>query len=304
MDHYLKIKETKEMVIKALFLNDLLYDQLVLKGGTALEILGFNQRASMDIDFSMEGSFEKEELEVLKKSIEQSLKDKFNEKGLDIIDVKLLESPAKMLAEKEKYWGGYILEFKIIESKDYDLFKEGKTDLDTLRRGSKVINPLNQKKKFQVDISRYEYCENKEEMDLNGHKIYIYSPLMIVYEKLRAICQQDIEYKKSEGVSITPRARDFFDVHSVLEENHNEYLYSKIIERDNLEIIKEMFRLKKVQMDSLGEINKSREFHRPSFTDVEATVTNQDSLETYDYYFDYVVRLARNILESINSQYN
>lgn len=300
MDYYLEIMETKKMVIKALFSVDCLYDHLVLKGGTALEILGFNQRASMDIDFSIEGSFKKEELENLRNSIEDSLKVKFNEKGLDIIDVKLLESPTKMSPEKEKYWGGYDLEFKIIESKDCDLFEKGEMDFDGLRRRSKVINPSNQKRKFQVDISRYEHCENKQEMELEGYQIYIYSPLMIVYEKLRAICQQDKEYKKSEGVSIRPRARDFFDIYSVLEENHDDYIYKKIRERDNLEMIKEMFRLKKVSIDSLGNINQSREFHRESFTEVKDTVTNQDRIETYDYYFDYVVRLARDILESIN----
>ena len=73
MDYYLNLIEIKTMVIKSLFSNDFLYDCLVLKGGTALEILGFNQRASMDIDFSMEGSFKKEDLENIKKSIEKSV---------------------------------------------------------------------------------------------------------------------------------------------------------------------------------------------------------------------------------------
>ncbi|NLA32968.1 MAG: nucleotidyl transferase AbiEii/AbiGii toxin family protein [Mollicutes bacterium] len=242
MNHYLEIKEIKKMIIKSLFSNVLLYDQLVLKGGTALEILGFNQRASMDIDFSMEGSFKKEDLETLQHSIEKSLKSTFNEKGLDIMDVKLLESPTKMSPKKKKYWGGYDLEFKIIDSKNYELFKKGDISIHNLRQSSKVIDTSSQKKTFKVDISRYEYCEHKELKELDGHNIYIYSPLMIVYEKLRAICQQNKEYKISEAVSIRPRARDFFDIHSILEENHDSYLREKVTEKDNLEIIKEMFK--------------------------------------------------------------
>lgn len=304
MDPYLKIKERKEMVIKALFANDFLYNHLVLKGGTALEILGFNQRASMDVDFSIEESFKKEELENIRYSIENSLKIIFNEKNLGIIDVKLLESPTKLSAEKEKYWGGYDLEFKIVESDDYALFEKGEMNFDDLRRRSKVTHPSNQKKKFKVDISRYEYCENKQMIELDGHQIYVYSPLMIVYEKLRAICQQNKTYKDSEGVSITPRARDFFDIHSILEDNHYNYLYKKATEEDNLEIIKEMFKLKKVPLKSLKTINDDREFHRESFNEVKDTITDQDNIETYDYYFDYVVRLAKRILESINFKDN
>lgn len=304
MNIYLEIKEIKKMVIKAFFSNDFLYDQVVLKGGTALEILGFNQRASMDIDFSMPGTFDKDEIETLEISIKQSLSTIFNEKDLNIIDLNLVESPAKMSVKKSKYWGGYVLEFKIIHSKDYDLFKKGEKNLQALRTDSMVINPSNQKKKFQVDISKFEYCETKESMDLDGHEIYIYSPAMMVYEKLRAICQQSKQYKKSEGVSRTPRARDFFDIHSILEENHDDYLYETLKENDNLEIIKQMFKLKKVPIDSLENINSSREYHRDSFVDVKDTVANQNNIESYDFYFDYVVRLARDIAVNINSQYN
>lgn len=301
MDYYLNLTEIKKIVIKSLFANDFLYDCLVLKGGTALEILGFNQRASRDIDFSMEGSFEKGDLENIKESIEKSLKSTFNEKGLDVIDLKLSESPTKMSAKKEKYWGGYDLEFKITDSKDYNLFEKGEIKIDDLRRRSKTIDSSSQKRKFQVDISRYEFCENKKMMELDGYQIYIYSPLMIVYEKLRAICQQDRSYKESEGVNISSRARDFFDIHSILEDNHYSYLYEKTIEKDNLEIIKEMFKLKKVPINNLALINKSREFHRETFTEVKDTATNHDNIETFDYYFDYVVRLAREILRSINN---
>lgn len=301
MDHYLEIKKIKELVIKSLFFNDFLYNHLVLKGGTALEILGFNQRASMDVDFSIEGTFETEDLEDIRLSIEKSLKNMFAQEDLDIIDVKLSESPVKMPPKKETYWGGYTLEFKIVDSKYYKLYAAGEMTQDDLRRRSMIANSSNQGKKFKVDISRYEYCDNKQAMDLNGYQIYVYSPLMIVYEKLRAICQQDNEYKKSERVSITPRARDFFDIHSILEHNHDDYLYEKTKEIDNLKMITEIFRLKKVPLTSLDTINANREFHRESFTDVKDTITDQTNVESYDYYFDYVVRLANSISESINS---
>ena len=53
--------------------------------------------------------------------------------------------------------------------------------------------------KFKIDISRYEYCAEKVLYDIEGKKIYGYSPAMLVSEKLRAICQQMPSYSQHEN---------------------------------------------------------------------------------------------------------
>ncbi len=58
-----KLKEIKRTAIIALFSDDDLMDSLVLKGGNALDIVyGIAQRASLDLDFSIDKEFDKSEL--------------------------------------------------------------------------------------------------------------------------------------------------------------------------------------------------------------------------------------------------
>ncbi|MBV6273821.1 hypothetical protein KVP09_13005 [Alcaligenaceae bacterium CGII-47] len=86
------------------------------------------------------------------------------------------------------FWGGYGFEFKLI---DTALFNAYEVDLDKLRKHA--LN-LGQGKKFLIDVSRYEYTQHKQSMELDGYAIHVYSPEMIVCEKRRAMCQQMPEY--------------------------------------------------------------------------------------------------------------
>ena len=56
--------------------------------------------------------------------------------------------------------------------------------------------------------------EDKQDWDFDGTLIYVYSPSMIVCEKLRAICQQMPEYGpviKRERLG-SARPKDFVDI--------------------------------------------------------------------------------------------
>jgi len=65
--------------------------------------------------------------------------------------------------------------------------------LQKLRREAENVAP-GHKKTFEIDISKYEYCGGKTQKEYEGYKIYVYSLEMIIFEKLRAICQQTEEY--------------------------------------------------------------------------------------------------------------
>lgn len=287
---YQDLKEIKSIVIKALFSNDYLYDVIVLKGGTALELLGLNQRASLDIDLSLKNDLDKDKLPEIEKSIHNSLSQVFRKNSLDVFDVKLTESPKKISENKIGFWGGYDIEFKINSIENIDKFKTGLISIDDLRRSSKSLDS-NQGRKFQIDISKFEFCDNKKEMYLDGYKIYIYTPIMLIYEKMRALCQQTDEYKSLHKVKISPRPRDFYDIYTILEENHLDYIHKDLMSKDNLIMLKEIFNIKKVPLDLMIQVAFQREFHRSEFNKVEDTVLDPAKLESFDFYFDYTTRL-------------
>ena len=255
----------------------------VLKGGNLLDIVhNINSRASTDIDLSIESDFTVDELEAVRIKLEKLLITTFKENGYFAFDIKLQPRPSKKAPEKDNLWGGYRLEFKVINN---DKYKSLKGNLQAIRVNSLTLGQR-QRKNFKVDISKYEFCKGKQEIDLDGFTIYVYSPLMVVYEKLRAICQQMEEYNEIIRTKRKGRAKDFFDIYTIIEK----WKFS-LDEPKNIEMLKEIFLLKKVPLSLLGKIQQQREFHRESFIAVKDTVYESPNykLESYDYYFDYVV---------------
>lgn len=199
------IAEVKELVIKALFSDDELMEKLVIKGGTAFDTLYKfgTSRASIDVDISIK----KDLTEKNKKRILERIADTFLEQGYKVFDLKLVQKPSKSI-DKPKFWGGYLLEFKLLA---LSKFKQLKNDHERKQRSAEVVGP-NQRKKFKVDFSKYEFCDSKQVFDLDGFSVFVYSTKLLAAEKLRAICQQMAEYPfGTKG----PRARDFFDIHVV-----------------------------------------------------------------------------------------
>jgi predicted nucleotidyltransferase component of viral defense system len=277
-----KLNEIRKLAVISLFYDDDLLSKFVLKGGNALNIIyGLNNRASMDIDVSMEHDFTDQEIEDVRLRLEHSFQEIFKGEKYHVFDLKLFPTPRKVREGLEHFWGGYTLEFKVIEKSKYDNLNG---DIDDIRRQSIVVGE-NQQKTFTIDISKYEYCSPKELVDLDGYSIYVYTPVMVIYEKLRAICQQMDEYKRIVPTNQRPRARDFFDIHSILEGWATPIdLYSP----HNIQMLEQIFEVKKVPLSFMGNIINQREFHRDSFNAVRDTVT-VERLESFDYYFDYVI---------------
>lgn len=296
---HLDLFRIKELIIISLFADDELFDKFVLKGGTALMIQGFNARSSMDIDLSLDSEFNDSDLKQIENTLEKNLKETFMRYDYDIIDLELNKSPVKIEGEKKKFWGGYKLKFKILKKENVEKYDRNEIDIDRLRQLALVVEGTN-KKIFTVDISKFEYCEMKEEREIDDFPIYIYTPLMIVYEKLRAICQQQNEYKEIVKVRTTPRARDFYDIHTVLDSDlHGETIKSDLLKEENLKMLQRIFEIKKVPLILLENINGYREFHRDDFQSVMDTVNDRSNLESYDFYFNYVVRVGNEIIEKL-----
>jgi len=282
----------RKLAIIALFTDDDLLDTFVLKGGNALNIAyGVNDRASMDLDFSMRYDFGMD-IEEVREKITKALERTFREEGFIAFDIKLFPTPAKVREEYESFWGGYTLEFKVITVEQYNQLNG---DIDSLRRNAVVIND-NQGKKMKIDISKYEYTDPKTEAEIDGYTIYVYTPLMIVYEKLRALCQQ-VEYYSTHIVSTNRkrRPRDFFDIYSILKTFPDLNLLSD----ENLNILIEMFKIKRVPLFLLEKLKDDRDFHREAFDSVKDTVSPEYQLESFDYYFDYVMNIVEEIVQRL-----
>jgi len=276
------LMQIKSLAIQAMFSDDELLEQLVLKGGNAMALVHqISARASVDLDFSLKHDFS-ESLEVVQDRIHKALTDTFRASGFEVFDFKMLEKPKTLSPDMQDFWGGYAVEFKLATP---DVHAQHSANLEMLRR--LAIN-LGQGTKFLIDISRFEYVYDKQEWDFEGTLIYVYSPMMIVCEKLRAICQQMAEYAPivKRGHAGSARPKDFVDIHTLLLALELE-LAGEQMQR----VLVSMFEAKKVPLSFLGQVKDQYDFHVTGFPSVAATVSPDFDLKEFRFYFDYVTDL-------------
>lgn len=287
-DELAALERIKRLAVTAMFSDDELMDELVLKGGNAMALIhNLTSRESVDLDFSMRHDFAGGAAAV-RRRIEAALQRTFRPAGYELFDFKMAEKPATVSPDMADFWGGYGVEFKLVTNEQ---FAAQKHDLALLQRSAISIG---QGRKFLIDISRFEYVEDKEQNELDGYRIYVYSPLMIACEKLRAICQQMEEYApvvKRNNRPGSERARDFLDIFILVDQ-----LALDLVSAKAVAMTRTMFQLKHVELAWLGNIEKYREFHRQGFAAVQATVNPSYALKGFDFYFDYVIALANRVL--------
>jgi predicted nucleotidyltransferase component of viral defense system len=269
------LADVRRFAIIAMFSDDTLMEQLVLKGGNALALIyGLGARTSLDVDLSIDGDFEN--LEDTRLRIFRSLRSRFETEGYVVFDEKFEPRPVTEGISQDKKWGGYIVEFKLIQQEKY---QELQNDVDAVRRNALVTGPL-ERRIFRIEFSKHEFCEGKTEAQLDDYTVYVYTPEMIVIEKLRAICQQMPEYKAR--IKKTARARDFYDIHVLVTQSHVD-----LSSPNNLELVRNVFLAKDVPVDLIQRIPETKEQHRPDWPSVQASVTGV--LEDFDFYFNFVV---------------
>jgi hypothetical protein len=278
----LTIEQIKKLVIVGMFADDILMEKLVLKGGNALDlILAISSRSSVDVDFSLPDDLPGG-LDDASRRIQRALSRTFDLSRLVVFDFHMVAKPNVVSDDVAQFWGGYAIEFKLVDQATYNEFKD---DVEKLRR---VAIPLGQSTKLLIDISRFEHTLGKQAHELDGYRIYAYSPLMLACEKLRAICQQMPEYghvvhRDRPGAA---RARDFLDLHTLIE-----HFNLDLANADSLELLKAIFEAKRVPIELLGKVGEFRDFHKADWPNVVATVKAGKPIKDFDFYFDYVVEL-------------
>ncbi|HUU45321.1 MAG TPA: nucleotidyl transferase AbiEii/AbiGii toxin family protein [Acidobacteriota bacterium] len=280
------VDQIRRLTITAMVSDDDLLDKLVLKGGNAICIgHGISTRASTDIDFSVEDDLSQMGLPEFEARVSKNLIEVFYAEGYTVFDIRVREVPLPecMDAATREFWGGYTIEFKLTPK---DRFDRLKNDLDALRRDSTVVGPRHQRK-FSIQISKHEYCREKIPKRVNGFTVYVYTPGLLLAEKLRAICQQMPEFRDVVRTSLSARARDFFDIWVLVDA-----FGLDVTESEFHDLVRSVFAAKRVPLLLLGSIRGTREFHRSDFEAVRDTVDPGFDLKDFDFYFNYVVRIA------------
>lgn len=285
LDPFEELKRLQLRTLTALLADDSLMERLVLKGGTAVDLIhGVGDRHSVDLDFSMEDDFTEQERAQLRDKLERLLTEAFKPLGITVLKVKFEPKPKTISEKLNQFWGGYRLEFKLIETKKAQALD---FDSEKMNREAMRVGP-SQNSKFEVEISRYEYCSDKEPRIIDGFTVQVYRPRLIVCEKLRALCQQMPEYRDVvPNKTGTPRARDFFDIYNVvhrfgIDVNSPEFF----------EVVRSVFAIKRVPLELLGKIRDVRSFHEADFDQVRSTVSAGTEVQPFDVYFNFVVEIA------------
>ncbi len=289
MVNYTLLQKIKRLTVSALVSDDILMGILVLKGGNALDLAyDLSSRGSIDIDFSMEKDFTEEEKKRIQNQASSLLAAEFEKENLHVFDVKFLEKPNVIDDSVKDFWGGYCLEFKLIEKEKFNQF-EG--NIEQIRRNAIPISEDNSTK-FMVDISKYEYVAKKQPKDIEGATVYVYSPEMLAIEKLRALCQQVTDYKDIViKMTSKSRARDFYDIHNLATSFGIDFTTE-----ENVELAKLIFEAKRVPLSYIRKIHEYRDQHKQSWPSVSDTINQKENLKDFDFYFEFVMNAFKHLV--------
>lgn len=274
------LDKIKKLTLKALMSDEQLMYGLVLKGGNALQLVyEITDRASMDIDFSIKDDFTSLDVERIHGILDVRLNEYFQPENLCVFDVKFIEKPKTNNVE---IWKGYNIEFKVTE-----LNKFYPHDMDKTRR--EAIKIIDQSTKFSVDISSYEYVDSRRKTEIDGTVLYVYTPEMIVLEKIRALCQSMPEYKDIIPTASTKgRARDFYDIWNICQNYEIDFT-----SKENINLLHEIFQAKLVPLNFLELIPKYKDLQKENWSSVEDTLTTEN--KGFEYYYSFVIEIINNI---------
>ncbi|MEJ5148846.1 nucleotidyl transferase AbiEii/AbiGii toxin family protein [Sphingobacterium sp. MYb388] len=287
-----EIEKIKRIVLRAIALDDMLSETLILKGGNAISLVyGLSDRPSYDLDFSIEDDFE--DFEEVKLLLIHSLETELSSEGYKIIDFAFDFKPHK--GNVQPFWGGYNISFKVI---DLNTFNEIGQDLEVARRAHVFrLNEKNNSSKFEIEISRSEYfegCTKQHEIE-DEAKILVYLPELLVAEKVRALCQS-LPYYRTEILgnerSITKaRSRDLYDIDIILSSFNID-----INSPEFISILKKVFDIKKVPYEYVKKMDDIKDILKNDFESVKMTITDPD-VKDFDHYYDKYLERFYNIFD-------
>lgn len=285
--------EMRNTILKAIYSDSDLKETLVLKGGNALKLYNITDRSSQDLDFSIKESIRYEK-ENEGKKLQDLISDAFQQVGFLVVGFEFIEKPKKRNKDLPPFWGGYKISFAIVDTEKY----QDKIDLqdpDKMKELSKYGENLeNNSKKIEIDLSYDEYVADKKSYDLDGTTIYLYSPLMLVYEKIRASCQQLEDYKL---VGNKTRARDLYDIYKILTNTRQTNLREAVLDQCNFYILENIFKAKDVPLELMLKLDSKKSDLAEDYKTKVIPQISADEIEEFDYIFFYNKNLFENLFK-------
>lgn len=283
--------EIRNTTLKAIFSNERLNKNLVLKGGNALKLYGIVERESQDLDFSIKETIrftEKEEGKEFQKSISEA----FIKKGYFVNDFKFILKPKERHESLPPFWGGYKITFTLLDTSLYQDIIASQAP-ENMKELNRYAIPLEgDGKKIEIDLSYDEYVESKLDYDLDGTKIYLYSPIMIVYEKIRASCQQLDEYPLTTNKT---RARDLYDIYKSLTNSKQMELREQVLSVENFYILENIFRVKEVPFSLMKKLETKKEDLMIDYEEKVLPQVSSRNQEDFEFIFDYNQKLFNDL---------
>ena len=292
----------KDIVLNSLSTNDYLRRILALKGGTAMPFYLASSRPSMDIDMSVIGEIDVDDIA---KRLMLSINRNLAARSLITVDLKTTEIP-RTTQTALPFWGGYTIKFKVLSMRDFANYQINESQKESLPPGRyqkrkdailrSCLQIFGNSPTFVIEISKYEVIEYSEMKDFGeGGGILVYSAIALVAEKVRSVCQQSKNYRESVGSVERPRAKDFYDIYRFV----NSVVTLEELNSDLfLKILKEMFYTKRVFPETINEISK--EFHESSFGELVDTLGAAEKNEAiqngFGFYFDFFQKTILPIL--------
>jgi hypothetical protein len=272
-------EQIRVLILKSLFSDEWLFNHLVMKGGNALALVyHVGGRSSLDLDFSIEDDFE--DCARVSSRMASALSSTLEGAGVRVFDFRMEPKPNP---SETRTWGGYIAEFKLIP-----LSLASKLDfrMDDMRRQALSVAPGSQRRRYTIEISKYEYVGDKVVRNVEGVDVCVYSPVLLAAEKLRALLQQHPEYRQIGDSLKRSRARDLYDIWTISD------FFAIKLDR-HLPTVNAVFAAKGVDLNLLGRLSELRALHMASWSDVELSVSR--ALEDFDFYFNFVVEVANSL---------
>ena len=272
-------EDVRRTVLKALFSDSAMYNHLVLKGGNALALVyGIGGRSSLDLDFSIPDDFS--DVAAVAAGIERVLVDAFRVQGIEVIDFSFVPKPTR---SSNPWWGGYRVEFKLIPS---SRVSELGNDPVQLSRQAMTVSPGSQRRRYRVEISKFEFVDGSISQSVDDVIVRVYSPVLIAAEKLRALLQQHPDYPQIPDGTKRSRSRDLYDIWVVCD-------HFALRLPDHYTVVRAVFDAKRVKMGLLAQFENLEALHRADWADVENSVSGE--IESFEYYFSFVAEIARNL---------
>ena len=167
-------KNIRNLVLKAIYLDDILSELMVLKGGSAIAMHQMTTRESFDLDFSLL-ELTIEDKNKLEEMFENAISSYFREEGYTIFSFKFKEKP-KVPDSRKPDWGGYHISFKFLTEESYDkVIATGREATYLSALSTEFEKFIGTKEAVKIELSKKEYVQKFESIEVDDVEIKLYS---------------------------------------------------------------------------------------------------------------------------------